>query len=44
MERNEIKEYIDTAQTWPDKTVEEHDELIREADEESKCLKEWPKT
>ena len=43
MARNRIREYMDTAQTWPDKTIEEHDELIRKEDEESKKLKEWPK-
>ena len=43
MVRSRIREYLDIAQTWPEKTDEEHDELIREADEESKNLKEWPK-
>lgn len=43
MTRNRIKCYFDVAETWPDKTPEEHDVLIDEADEESKKLESWPK-
>ena len=43
MARNRIRGYMDTAQTWPDKSIEEYDELIQEEDEKSKQLKEWPK-
>lgn len=44
MARNEIKCYVDIVQTHPEKSVEELEELIAEADKESSKLKEWPKT
>lgn len=43
MARNKVRAYLDIHQTWPDKTAEELEEMIKEADEESKKLTEWPK-
>ncbi len=43
MARNKVRGYLDVPQTWPDKTVEELEKMIEEADEESKKLTEWPK-
>lgn len=34
--------YVDVAQTWPDATVEELEEIIRYYAEESKKLTDWP--
>ena len=43
MTRNRVRYYLDVAQTWPDKSLEELEELIKQDDEENKRLTEWQK-
>ena len=43
MARARVSSYLDIAQTTPGLTAEEYEQRVKEADEESKKLKDWPK-
>lgn len=43
MAGDRVRCYLDIAETWPDKTLEELEEMIKKDDEENKKLTEWPK-